>query len=114
MKIYNTYKEFEVTFADKASVLPLVQQVVGCATIASNLIKIIVDLAQFSFCSIQADYANKAVDLERHVKYLHIGVLRALPLIGSKYSFERCGDPSTETIYNALPDIFILFTQMFV
>lgn len=95
---------------DYVCLFPIAQQVVGIATIFSNFIKMIYDLAQGILTqtwkgetnlyeereeALGTDEEKKITQIlldlpgyqfERHVMYVHIGIARFIPIIGTLYS----------------------------
>ncbi len=103
MNIFDKYPKIEMTFADKVCVYPIAQQVVGLGTIASNVCKAVYDLCETFFYKISSG-SNNSLDklnnvlslkasnenLKRHLSYIHLGVLRFIPIVATKISLERC------------------------
>ncbi len=90
--------------ADKLSCWFLIQQVIGVATVLSNITKAVGDLARIAFYKINsmadsnADEEVREIkgylrdaekDCIEHVTYIGIGILRAIPIIGTIYSNYR-------------------------
>ena len=100
----------QILSADTVCVLPIVQTVVGVCTFLSNMIKVIYDLARALFTNTWKgdnelyEKREKAVgtpdenqfnqnilslpgyQFEQHVLYMCIGLIRAVPVIGTAYS----------------------------
>jgi hypothetical protein len=77
--------DIDITPADKASLFPVAQQVVGLGTIGINIGKLARDV--FRLCSTERHWNGDIEnDVTRHAKYIGIGLIRLIPLVGSLYS----------------------------
>lgn len=97
---------------NKICLVPIAQQIVGVGTVLSNLVKCINDIGLFIIGGVKHEFgmALAVLDKEKedelvrkhdklqyktrkhltqHITYIGIGILRAIPIVGSVYSYRQ-------------------------
>ncbi len=115
MTVYSSTRADRVTAADYLSIIPALGQIIGVFTVLSNTVKVICDLGRAAITGTwkgdvslyerrvenlndeealrQTDnelFALPGYRAEHHARFILIGILRALPVIGTLYSLAKC------------------------
>lgn len=78
----------DLPLADKLSLFPVTQTAVGMGTAVSNIVKVVNDIGKLILNPHLNEWSTPEVqkDLKQHARYVVVGLLRALPIIGTIYT----------------------------